>query len=115
MKSWPIRVASLYAVIIILFAMLYFIGVYTPASGIEGELYFPYVFASGPIVWMIAGIISSYIQTCIEWLLEISINPAIGVVIIPGILNILLGSVQWYYIAKFIITIGGKVKSQKRL
>jgi hypothetical protein len=113
MKSWPIRIVGIYICIIIILALSYFVGFYRPASGMEGELYFPYFFASGPIVWILSDMVSSYFQIFIESLLKIQINPTIGIVVIPGVFNILLGSVQWYYITMFAITLWKKSKHSK--
>jgi len=103
MKVAPARVASLYSGLIVALALLHIVGLYVPNTAEEGEFYFPYLFVSGPLVWLASLKLTLYTKFTISLHLESPWGPLIWVVIVPGVYNIILGSVQWYLFTALIL------------
>ncbi len=98
---WPKVVVLIYICAIIFQACAYFVGWYSPPSDIGGEIYLPYLVVSGPIVWMLADMLAADLTRYIENIADVPVSPVTRVIIIPGILNILFGGVQWYVMTKW--------------
>ena len=62
-------------------------------------IYFPYLFVSGPFVWFAALELTCVVKFALLPHLRVPLSAMVWVVVIPGILNILLGTFQWYLIA----------------
>lgn len=106
MAKWPKRIAVGYICSIIILAMGYFIGFYSPSPGtIEDEIYFPYFFVSGPIVFVMASMASVYTIQFIEMLFNYHVSFLTETIIVTGLFHIVFGSIQWYYVTKWSIAV----------
>ena len=102
MKITPSRIAAIYSAVVVALAMLHIVGIYVPKTHEEGEFYFPYLVVSGPLVWMIALKMSFLTELAFSPYLQKPLDPVTWIVIIPGLFNIILGSLQWYLVAALI-------------
>ncbi len=100
--KWPLKIAISYMSIIITLALAFFMKFYIPSPGLEGEIYIPYLYVSGPVVWIVSNMLSIKLVKGIEFITGYDVGSVVAIVIIPGILNWILGSMQWYYIVKLI-------------
>jgi hypothetical protein len=96
MKVSPGRIVSIYIALVILLALAHIIGIYVPETAEEGEFYIPYMYVSGPLVWFAALRLTLYTKLALSLHLSRPLGPLLWVVIVPGLYNILLGSLQWY-------------------
>ncbi len=103
MKITPARVAWLYSGLVVALALLHIVGLYIPKTAEEGEFYFPYMFVSGPFVWFAALKLTLHTKLALSLHLERPLGPLLWVVIVPGVYNIILGSVQWYLITALVL------------
>jgi hypothetical protein len=95
-KFTSCRVVTAYITSIVVLALLAVTRLYVPITAEEGEFYIPYLFVSGPVVWFAAIVLTG--QTKLALALHVSppLRALMWVVIVPGLYNILLGSLQWY-------------------
>ncbi len=80
--------------IITIFMMAYFVGIYAPSPPYD-DVYFPYFLVSGPIVWLAGMRIGDLLYQPLLRVFSNRISSDICIVIIPGIVNMILGSLQW--------------------
>ena len=109
----PKLIVALYSIIILCRAVAFFAETYIPPPGVGGEIYLPYLDVSGPFVWILAHMLSIYLTAFVEHVLKWRVSPEVTIVIIPGIFNILLGGVQWYYISNWGLRLWSKWKNSR--
>jgi hypothetical protein len=97
-KFTPRRVVVAYIIAIVILALLAVTRLYVPKTAEEGEFYIPYLFVSGPVVWFAAIRMTLHVKMALSHHLSQPLGPLFWIVLVPGIFNILLGSLQWYLI-----------------
>lgn len=103
MKITPSRIVGVYAAVVITLALLAVTRIYVPKTAEEGEFYFPYLFVSGPFVWFAALRLTLHTKLAVSFPIASPMRPMLWIVIVPGIYNVLLGSIQWYLVAWIIM------------
>ncbi len=111
MTITPIKIVSIYICLVILLTLTHIIGIYVPETAEEGEFYIPYLFVSGPLVWFAALRLTLFTKLALSLQLTRPLGPLLWVVIVPGLYNILLGSIQWYVITKVALKLRSKLGS----
>lgn len=89
-----IAVVAAYGASIFVLGLLPALGLYHPKFPYE-DIYFPYFLVAGPVVWAIGASGAAHCATTVKALLP---PPAAGwmlVIVLPGLFDFLLGSLQW--------------------
>lgn len=89
---------AVHSVLIVLAAAAFLVGLYRPSGMYKGEFFLPYAMASGPLVWLAALFSARWLVTAI-WD-GMAPSPAVSLVLIPGILHLVLGGLQWYILVR---------------
>ncbi|HEX8369244.1 MAG TPA: hypothetical protein VF604_11940 [Pyrinomonadaceae bacterium] len=100
--SLPAKLAAIHTLIISASMALYPTGIFIPGMPYD-DVYIIYLLAPGIHIFMIAMLLSHQL---FPWLLMIMSPRAasvLGVVFIPGLVGIIIGGWQWYFIGKIIL------------
>ena len=92
MRTFRILI-SVYLICLFLSALIYYVGLYRPEPPYADEIYFPFVFVSGPVVWFLSLLISAHIIGLLSRF-HGEIPGHIAIVVIPGLLNAVMGVIQ---------------------
>ena len=84
-------------------ALIYYSGIYVPSEPEEGEVYYPYLLWSGPVVWVASLVITDLIRAEFHAILPTALSPSFWIVVVPGVCNMILGSCQWYFICAKVV------------
>lgn len=79
-------------------ALLYYAGAYRPEGEYEGEFYLPYYWLSGPVAWILAVQLANLSVGIAERLTLGNRSSETAIIIIPGVLNSVIGSIQWFVV-----------------
>lgn len=93
----PWKVAAAFVVVVVLAGAAGVLRIYVPSTVEEGEIYLPYLFADGPVLWIASGMLSMCLERALPHWMETS--AMFWIAIVPGAFHVLLGSAQWYGLA----------------
>lgn len=103
-----IIVVLIFIVIQLSAAILYYAGVYVPEPPYCDVYYMPFILASGPFVCFASIKASAFV----EGIPPFPLAPHVAIIIVPGLFNIVLGSLQWYLIVRFLQWVFGNKPSR---
>lgn len=105
-KVAPWKVAAALAVGVVFSGAMGLERFYVPSTVEAGELYLPYLFVDGPVLWIASGVLSGCLERALPHWMEKS--AMFWIVLVPGVFHVLRGSAQWYGLACLARRAGGK-------
>ena len=87
-------VVTVYGAAIIAVGLLPALGLYYPKFPYE-DVYFPYLFVAGPVVWAAGGWAEIHCYSTVVALVPPRAAGWILVIVVPGVVDFVLGSLQW--------------------
>ena len=100
-------VATVHGILIVLAALAYFVGAYRP-MGMASEFYGPYLYISGPAVWLLAYWLCKIVPA--HYFPSLYECGELVVIVLPGLVCIVVGGLQYYLVTRgivWLVALGG--------
>jgi hypothetical protein len=94
--SLPGALAMAHAVIVLCCLALHPTGIFSPSVPIDDDVYIPYLFVPGMHIAWIGGNVANVFGPKLQTMMSYHAAWMVCIVFIPGIVCLLLGTLQWY-------------------
>ena len=96
--SFPWVLAALHTAILSVCVALYPTGIFLPDSPFYDDVYIAYLFFPGIFVYCISGAAAVLLSPWLQTVMSYHAASLMCIVFIPGIVGLVLGAAQWYFI-----------------
>lgn len=105
--SLPGRLAAIHASIIAAAMALFPAGLFIPAAPYD-DVYLIYIFVPGIHIFWIGIYLSHSLFPWLRAIMSPSAASILCIIFIPGLVGIIVGGLQWYFIGKIILLLRGE-------